>query len=39
MLTYIVEEIEEAAFSKVLENRITQALSLENTYYGSKIRK
>ena len=37
LLSFIIEKIEKKSFSAVLDDRITTALSLTNTYYGGKI--
>lgn len=36
VLTFIIEDIEDKDFNKILDKRITQPLQLNNTYYGEK---
>ena len=37
LLSFLLEDIEKAAYPQILQKRITGPLGLENTYYGGKI--
>ena len=37
LLTYILEDVYKKSFSNILQEKIIEPLSLENTFYGEKI--